>query len=94
MADAHPWQKFYPQGARWDADLSNGPVQDILSGAAERFGDMPALEFMGRRITYRELDALANRAAAGFQKLGVGPACMSASIFPTRPTTSSPFSAC
>ena len=28
---------------------------------------------MGRRISYAELDALANRAAAGFQKLGVEP---------------------
>ena len=28
---------------------------------------------MNKRMTYAELDALANRAAAGFQKLGVGP---------------------
>ena len=28
---------------------------------------------MDKRITYAELEALANRAAAGFQKLGVGP---------------------
>ncbi len=41
--------------------------------AAERFGPLPALQFMDKQITYAELEALTNRAAAGFQKLGVGP---------------------
>ena len=73
MVDAAPWQRSYPAGARWDAALPVGPVQAILSHAAERYGDKPALEFMGRRVSYRELDALADRAAAGLQRLGVGP---------------------
>ena len=73
MTDATPWQKSYPQGARWDTKLPVDPVQEILARAAERYGDKPALEFMGRRVSYRELDALADRAAAGLQRLGVGP---------------------
>ncbi len=73
MTDAQPWRKSYPKGARWDAPLPTGPVQDILTSSAARFADLPALEFMGRRISYRELDELANRAAAGLQRLGVRP---------------------
>ena len=45
----------------------------MLEKAAARFGDKPALHFMDKRMSYAELDALANRAAAGFQKLGVKP---------------------
>ncbi len=72
MPDA-PWIKSYPSPARWDAPLALGPVHEILDTAAAQFGDRPAVEFMGKRATYRQLLALANRAAKGFQQLGVGP---------------------
>jgi long-chain acyl-CoA synthetase len=68
-----PWVKSYPSPARWDAPLALGPVYAILDKAAERFADRAAVEFMGRRATYRQLHALANRAAKGFQQLGVRP---------------------
>ena len=68
-----PWIASYPSPARWDAPLDLGPVHALLDDAAERFGDRPAVEFMGKRATFRELHALANRAAKGFQQLGVGP---------------------
>jgi long-chain acyl-CoA synthetase len=69
----HPWVKSYPPNVRWNAPLELSSVQSVLEKAAERFDARPALEFMNKRITYAELNALANRAAAGFQKLGVGP---------------------
>ena len=40
---------------------------------------------MNKRITYAELDALANRAAAGFQKLGVGPGVHVGLFLPNTP---------
>jgi long-chain acyl-CoA synthetase len=68
-----PWVKSYPPNVRWDAPLELSPVQSVLEKAAGRFGPKAALDFMNKRVSYAELDALANRAAAGFQKLGVGP---------------------
>ncbi len=68
---AQPWVKSYPPGVRWDAPLTIAPVQTILEESAARWPDKPAVEFMGKRISYRELDALANRAASGLRKLGV-----------------------
>jgi long-chain acyl-CoA synthetase len=73
LTDAQPWRKSYPKGASWDAPLPTGPVPDILTRSAARMPDLPALEFMGRRLSYRELDAAADRFAAGLQRLGVGP---------------------
>jgi long-chain acyl-CoA synthetase len=71
--NAQPWLKSYPAGVRWDAPLPTGPVQDVLAESVRRFGPLPALQFMDGRISYSDLAALSDRAAAGFQKLGVGP---------------------
>ena len=68
-----PWVKSYPPNVRFNAPLELSSVQSVLETAAARFGAKPALDFMNKRITYAELDALANCAAAGFQKLGVKP---------------------
>jgi long-chain acyl-CoA synthetase len=48
-----------------------GSAADILKDAARQFGRRPALNFMGRRTSYAELDRLVERAAAGLQKLGI-----------------------
>jgi long-chain acyl-CoA synthetase len=72
MAD-RPWTATYPPGITWDAELKAGFVGDMLSEAAREYGERPAVEFMDKQLTYRELDALSDRFAAGLQKLGVGP---------------------
>jgi long-chain acyl-CoA synthetase len=68
-----PWIKSYPPGVRWDARITAKPVHQLLDESAAQWPDRPALNFMGRQITYAELLALANRAAKGLQQLGVGP---------------------
>ena len=72
MAD-FPWTTSYPAGVRWDAELPLMPVQQILDEAVARWPERPVLDFMGRVISYQELGALVDRAAAGLQQLGVGP---------------------
>ena len=71
--DQHPWIKSYPAGVHWDAELATMPVPQILEQSAAKWPDKPAIDFMGKKLTYRELDDLASRAAKGFQQLGVGP---------------------
>jgi long-chain acyl-CoA synthetase len=69
----HPWDRSYPNGVRWDAPIETGPVPAILEDAAKRWPGQTALHFMGRNVSYAELDRLADRMAAGLQRLGVGP---------------------
>jgi long-chain acyl-CoA synthetase len=71
--DGMPWIKSYPPGVRWDAEIPLKPVQQILEESASKWPNNPAVDFMGRKISYSELDDLANRAAKGLQKLGVKP---------------------
>jgi long-chain acyl-CoA synthetase len=68
-----PWIKSYPAGVLWDADLPTMSVQSILDRAAESWADNPALDFMGKKISYKELQQRVDRAAKGFQQLGVKP---------------------
>ena len=72
QAGAHPWEKSYPENIDWNAPLPKAPLQRLLDDAVAKFGDRPAIDFMDRVTTYRELGQLANQAAEGFQKLGVG----------------------
>src|SRR5208283_195986 len=44
---------------------------DMLDAAVQQFSQKYAIDFLGRRYRYAEIGALANRAAAGLQKLGV-----------------------
>jgi len=81
----HPWIKSYPKGVRWDAELPLMPVQQLLDDAVRRWPDNPAIEFMGRTLSYRELGELVNRAAKGFQDIGVGPGVHVGLFLPNTP---------
>ena len=72
MAD-FPWLKSYPTGVRWDAELPLAPIQNLLDAAAMKWPERPALDFMGKRLTYREFDHAVNAMAKSLQDLGVGP---------------------
>jgi long-chain acyl-CoA synthetase len=80
-----PWVKSYPPSVRQNAPLELSSVQSVLENASKRFGARPALDFMNKRTTYAELDSLASRAAAGFQKLGVGPGVHVGLFLPNTP---------
>ena len=49
------------------------PVSTLLDQTVARTPDALALDFMGRRYTYRQLDGLVTRAARGLQGIGVKP---------------------
>src|SRR5690625_4885579 len=68
-----PWFKSSPEGIPYHPNLSGRPVHIMLSESSNRCPDRPAIHFLGRSITYRELDNLVSRAARGLQDLGVNP---------------------
>src|SRR6476646_2344282 len=68
----HPGEQFYPEGVRWDDTIVQGTLPDLLAKAAAEYGPRTALEFRDRPITYTELAAMAERAAAAFLRAGCG----------------------
>lgn len=71
-APAHPWLKSYPANVRWDAEIETTTLQTLLDRAVAAFAERNAFEYRGRRIGYRELGELTQKAAAGFLHLGIG----------------------
>ncbi|MBP2303479.1 long-chain-fatty-acid--CoA ligase [Azospirillum picis] len=69
----HPWLAGYPAGIAWDQTFPPMPLHQLFEEAAGRYADRPCLDFLGRRYSYGEVLALVNRAARGFQEMGVGP---------------------
>jgi long-chain acyl-CoA synthetase len=80
-----PWVNSYPAGVLWEAEIKPIPMADMLKNAVEEFADRPAIDFMGKRLNYRELGELVDRAAAGLQKLGVGPGVHVGLFLPNTP---------
>lgn len=80
-----PWIKSYPAGVRWDINIVPEPVQKILQDTVAKYPDRPAIDFMGKRLNYREMSDLVNRAARGLQKLGVKPGVHVGLFLPNTP---------
>src|SRR5215212_10900941 len=68
----HPGEQFYPEGVRWDDPIAQGTLPDLLSKAADQYGARPAIEFRDRPISYAELEATVESAAAAFLRAGYG----------------------
>ena len=67
-----PWLNNYAPDVDWNATLEPRPLFALLDDAVNRFGDRPAIDFLDRVFTYREISRMVDRAARGFQDLGVG----------------------
>ena len=74
------WHQHYDPDVPTTISYPAQPVDFFLRKSADQLPDNPALIFGGlapvlgeqhRRITYRELDRLADRFAAGLQQLGL-----------------------
>src|SRR6202163_2151682 len=68
----HPGEQFYPEGVRWDDPIARGTLPDLLSRAAEQYGARPAIEFRDAPISYAELEAMVEDAAAAYLGAGYG----------------------
>lgn len=62
---------FMDENEAWLEAFKPMPISDYLDQTVEKFADRPAMDFMGKVWTYGELGDLVDRAAAGFQRIGV-----------------------
>jgi long-chain acyl-CoA synthetase len=66
-----PWLAAYDPGVPAEIELPDEPLHAALAAVAQRYPRRIAIRFLGRSITYRELDAQANRFANALIALGV-----------------------
>jgi len=68
-----PWLEHYDSHVPEHLDYENKPFNAKFREAVERVGDNPALIYHDRILTFAEVDRLANRLAAFFIDIGLGP---------------------
>ena len=80
-----PWFASWPSGVPRSIAYPDLPVQGLLRDAAKAYGDRPAIRFYGKVLRYRDLDALADRLAAGLRRIGVRPGDRVSLLLPNTP---------
>lgn len=80
-----PWVKNYQSGVPAEIELPVESLVEMFERSVAKAGDHPALEFFGRRTSYRELGEQVEQAAEGLRKLGVQPGDRVALILPNCP---------
>ncbi|MGD2270984.1 MAG: long-chain fatty acid--CoA ligase [Desulfobacterales bacterium] len=84
MEEKH-WYQSYAPGVKKTIDFEKVTIAEALTRTAQNFPDHTALNYMGRKITYRKLEGLVNRFARALIDLGIQPADKVAVCLPNIP---------
>jgi long-chain acyl-CoA synthetase len=66
-----PWLNNYDEGVPHHIEYPEIPLHGLLSKAAKNYPDSPCTIFKGAQITYREMEEITDRLAAGLASIGV-----------------------
>jgi len=86
-AEKRPWYAAYEPGVPFEIPSDLLPLPAVLAQSVARYGERPALVFMNRRMSYRELAADVDTLAAALADLGVGHGTKVAIQLPNLPQT-------
>jgi long-chain acyl-CoA synthetase len=79
------WHKSYAPGVKKTLEYERLTISQALTRSAEKFPNHTALNYMGKKIAYRELNELVNRFAKALQALGANPGDKIAVCLPNIP---------
>ncbi|WP_374410990.1 long-chain-fatty-acid--CoA ligase [Hydrogenophaga sp.] len=69
---ARPWLGAYPQGVPADIDVAQYPsLVHLIEAAFQQYASRPAYSFMGKDLSYAQIDSLSQALAAYLQGLGL-----------------------
>jgi len=70
--DPQIWLKNYDSDVKPEIEIKGTSLAQVFDEIGKKFADKPALNFMGQRMTYKELMDWANRFAKGLTEKGLG----------------------
>ncbi|VAW19334.1 Long-chain-fatty-acid--CoA ligase [hydrothermal vent metagenome] len=81
-----PWIANYPEGIIWDAEIDTTPVHTQILKACDEHPDSDALDFLGKKTSFKELGEQIRAFAGALQKqLGVKKGSRVALLLPNTP---------
>jgi long-chain acyl-CoA synthetase len=66
-----PWFKLYDEGVPHHIDYPSEPLFYFLEQSAKKYPDRPCTIFKGAKLSYREMNELTDRLAAGLAAVGI-----------------------
>ena len=82
----YPWVASYPAHLDWAMTFEARPVGTLLDTAARDYPNHTCTNFLGRKLTYKEIEAQVRHTAAGLQKLGIKKGTKVGLLLPNCPT--------
>ena len=83
---SRPWVENYPEGIQWDIEIKTTPVFEQLFAACAKNPEADALDFLGRKTTFRELERAIIAFAGALQaEFGVRKGSRVALLLPNTP---------
>ena len=81
------WHKSYAPGVPTSLDYEKITISQALTRSAEKFPDTTAINYMGNKITYRQLNDMVNQFSKALKDLGVKKGDSVAVCLPNLPQT-------
>jgi long-chain acyl-CoA synthetase len=82
---SRPWLRHYAPGVPPVIDIPDRPLTWLLDSTVSKYPSHTALIYYGTRLSYAQISSLANRFAAGLQRLGIQPGDRVAIALPNMP---------
>lgn len=79
------WRQHFPDACNWDAPLEMETLDALLARAVAAWGDKPAIDFRGAKISFRQLGSEVERLASGLAAIGIGRGDTVALLLPNSP---------
>lgn len=79
------WHKSYASGVKKTLEYEKITLSQALTQSAQQFPDHTALNYMGKKISFKELDGLVNAFARVLQEMGIKPGDKVALCLPNIP---------
>ncbi len=71
VSESRPWLKHYDPQVPPHLTYPRIPLYRLLDDSAAKYPGSPCTNFLGRRLTYRQIKELSDRFAAGIRRMGV-----------------------
>ncbi|MCD8566724.1 MAG: long-chain fatty acid--CoA ligase [Alphaproteobacteria bacterium] len=68
----YPWLKSYDPDIQWDMPLETESLYSLLAKTVQEHGNKPALNFLGKRYTWKDIGEQVDKFAHGLAEKGIG----------------------
>tara|TARA_B100000686_G_C16805686_1_gene990114 strand:- start:11448 stop:13172 length:1725 start_codon:yes stop_codon:yes gene_type:complete len=80
-----PWERSLPKDVTWKTSIETYTLPKLFEKSISEWAKNPAIDFLGRSLTYEELGLMVKQATKGLQSLGVKKGSRVAIMLPNCP---------